>query len=881
MTGRTILHYRVLEKLGEGGMGAVFKARDIRLDRLVAIKVLPAAKISDENLKQRLIREARAASTLNHPNIITIYEIETGEVDGQMVDFIVMEYVAGKTLEKLIATGGLPADKLLRYAVQIADALTAAHEMGIIHRDLKPSNIMVTESGLVKVLDFGLAKLAESQLGADADSTRTILAQTGKTTLMGTAAYMSPEQVEGHQTDSRSDIFSFGSTLYEMMTGQRAFQRQTITATVVAVLRDEPKSPSDSGQMLPPELHHLVSRCLRKDPSRRIQHMVDVKLELEELQAERAIGHTGSHPVRPLSAARNRWLLRSESVALGLLALAAAIYFIAKYNHKIPPEIKVIALTSYPGLQRFPTLSPDGREVAFSWERANQEHPGIYIKLVAGGEPLPLTNGHYGDLKPSWSPDGDHIAFVRGSSVLQISALGGPERKIIDLIDVMFGQQLAWTRDSSSLIVPNAKTDDDPYSLWIVGLHGGQAKQFTSPPDWMRGDADPAVSPDGSRVAFARWFTTSSADVFVVNADGRDLQRLSHDNAQVQGLAWTPDGKDVVFSSSRDGVYRLWRIPAAGRSGTEPRRIGDAGPNAVSPVICGGPPPRLVCARTIYDFDIGRIDLPSRPSAGQSGSDIISSTRNDDSPRFSPDGSKIAFVSDRSGNVEIWVANSDGSNPMQVTFLGGPSGSPHWSPDGRSIVFDSLVANNKDIFTIPVDGGYPRRITTDKSQDWRPSYSRDGKWIYFGSDRSHSQQIWKAPSAGGAPAQVTHGGGYEPLESLDGKILYYTKSKYRPGLWSIPASGGAEMLVLPAVSTGFWDVANHGIYFFDMARVSAGGIPLKLYTPQTHQTREIAKPFKASSSGTPGLSLTPDGRSALYVRGERAGSELLMLENFR
>ena len=229
-------------------------------------------------MKHRLIREARAASALNHPNIITIYEIETAEIDGQITDFIVMEYVAGRTLEQLIASGSLAGDKLLRYAVQIADALAAAHEMGIIHRDLKPSNIMVTQSDLVKVLDFGLAKLAEPLLGADADITRTILAKTGKTTLMGTAAYMSPEQVEGRPTDSRSDIFSFGSTLYEMMTGQRAFQRQTITATVVAVLRDEPKSITDSNHSLPPELHHLVNRCLRKDPSRRVQHMIDVKL---------------------------------------------------------------------------------------------------------------------------------------------------------------------------------------------------------------------------------------------------------------------------------------------------------------------------------------------------------------------------------------------------------------------------------------------------------------------------------------------------------------------------------------------------------------------------------------------------------------------------
>ena len=564
-----------------------------------------------------------------------------------------------------------------------------------------------------------------------------------------------------------------------------------------------------------------------------------------------------------------------------MAALGIGIYFIAKLNQPTPLDLKVVALTTYPGLQRFPALSPDGKEVAFSWDGWSQDHSEIYIKLVAGGEPLRLTNSADDEFKPSWSPDGGHIAFVHGNSILQISSLGGPEKKVIDLIDMMFGQQLAWTRDGSSLIVPNAKTDDDPYSLWIVALSGSPPRQLTVPPTGARGDADPAVSPDGTEIAFARWFTTSSADVFVMNADGGGLRQLSHDSAQIQGLSWTPNGKEVIFSSSRDGTYRLWRISASARSGTGPSRVAEAGPNAVTPTISGGPPARLVCARAAHDFDIGRIDLPTRHRAGEAGSDIIASTRTDDSPRFSPDGSKIAFVSDRSGSVEIYVANGDGTNQEQLTFLGGPSGSPHWSPDGRSIVFDSLAANNKDIFSIRVDGGTPRRLTSGASQEWRPSYSRDGKWVYFGSDRSHSPQIWKVPSDGGTAVQVTRGGGYEALESLDGKILYYTKSKYRPGLWNTPVNGGAETPVLPTPSTGFWDVADHGVYFLDMARASGNSIPLKLYLPQTHQTRDIAKPLKASSSGTPGLSLTPDGRSALYVRAEHSGSELLMLENFR
>lgn len=880
MTGRTILQYRVLEKLGEGGMGAVFKALDTRLDRLVAVKVLPSGKISDEDLKRRLIREARAASALNHPNIITIYEIETAERDGEKVDFIVMEYVAGKTLEHLIGAHGLPIDKVLKYGAQIAAALTAAHESGIIHRDLKPSNIMVTDSGQVKVLDFGLAKLAEPQLGTDADLTRTILAQTGMATLVGTAAYMSPEQVEGQPADSRSDIFSFGSTLFEMMTGQRAFQRQTVTSTIVAILRDDPKFSAAGAPDVPQQLHHIINRCLRKDPSRRIQHMVEVKLELEELQAELEAGPSGAKPAGIPALNRRRWLLPVLSASAVIVAAGIASY--AVFHRRQPgPNLRVVPLATYPGLERYPSLSPDGRQVAFSWNGSKQNHSDIYVKLVAGGGPLRLTTSPDEDTMPRWSPDGERIAFVRGKSILQVSSLGGPERKVRQLRDIFFGHQLAWTPDANSLIVPDAPSEDDPYSLWSFKLEGSREKKLTSPPDWVIGDCDPAISPDGRKLAFARWFTTSSADIFVSDMHDGTPRRLTEDNARIDGLAWTPDGREVVFSSNRDGSFGLWRTRASGESASGPSRVIGSGPGAVSPVISDGPPVRLACARIVIDFNIGRIDLPITPRGVSSGMDIIASTRTDDSPRFSPDGSKVAFVSDRTGSTEIWVAKSDGSNQIQLTFLESSTGSPHWSPDGLSIVFDSLAKGNKEIFTVPVDGGVPQRVTITKSQEWRPSYSRDGRWIYFGSDRSRSPQIWKMPSRGGPAVQVTRKGGYEALESLDGKTIYYTKSRSRVGLWSAPLIGGQEVTVLPGVLTGFWDLGDHGVYFFDMASPSASGLPLKFYSPEKHRIVEVANAAKGGSSGTPGLSVTRDGTSVVYVRADQSDSELTLLENFR
>src|SRR5436853_170745 len=278
MTGTEIGHFKILEKLGEGGMGVVYRAHDTRLNRQVALKVLPAGKVANAERKNRFVQEAQAASALNHPNIVVVHEIDTENG----VDYIVMELVKGRALDRMIPRRGLRLNEALRYALQIADALSAAHAARIVHRDLKPGNIMVTDDGVVKVLDFGLAKLTEVQIGVD-DETLTQQAITKEGTIVGSAPYMSPEQAAGKPVDARSDIFSFGAVLYEMVTGQRAFQGDSRMATLAAVMNQEPKAVSETVPAVPRELERLIARCLRKDVARRAQHMPDLKLALEEL----------------------------------------------------------------------------------------------------------------------------------------------------------------------------------------------------------------------------------------------------------------------------------------------------------------------------------------------------------------------------------------------------------------------------------------------------------------------------------------------------------------------------------------------------------------------------------------------------------------------
>jgi eukaryotic-like serine/threonine-protein kinase len=373
MIGRTLGHYRIVEKLGEGGMGVVYKAQDLHLDRVVALKILPPDKLTDPGRQQRFTQEAKAASALNHPHIITIYDVAS---DGG-VDFIAMEYVEGKTLDEVIGRKGLKLNAALKCAVQMADALAKAHAAGIVHRDLKPGNVMVTDEGQVKVLDFGLAKLTEAAPLGDDEPTRTVKRTTDEGTIVGTVAYMSPEQAQGKKVDARSDIFSFGAVLYEMFTGSRAFQGDTRASTLAAVLKDEPRPPSQIAVGLPRDVERLIRRCLQKEPARRVQHMDDLKVALEELKEESDSGALAA-ATAPTETPRWRWWL---PVGIACTVLLAAVVVWLWLRPAEPPrgDLAAVPLTTSSGIETQPSFSPDGTKVAFVWNGEKEDNQDIYI----------------------------------------------------------------------------------------------------------------------------------------------------------------------------------------------------------------------------------------------------------------------------------------------------------------------------------------------------------------------------------------------------------------------------------------------------------------------------------------------------------------------
>jgi hypothetical protein len=432
MIGKVLAQYQISEKLGEGGMGVVWKAPDTHLDRFVALKTLSAERLADPERKRRFVQEAKAASALNHPNIVHIYDI--AEADG--VQFIAMEYVAGKTLDQLIGRRGLRLNEVLKYAVQIADALARAHAAGIVHRDLKPSNVMVDDHGLVKVLDFGLAKLAETA-SSEFGETATVRAPEGQRTeegtIVGTTAYMSPEQAEGKKVDARSDIFSFGSVLYEMVTGRRAFHGDSKLSTLSAILKDDPKPVTSITPDVPRDLEKIISRCLRKDPERRFQTMADLRVALEELREESESGTLGAaSAVGGTRGRRSRlWWTLASTVVVVLAGAGLGLWFLRPASHAVT---KTVPLTSYPGQQITPAFSPDGKQVAFAWDGEQGGNFDIYVKLVDAGTPLRLTSSPADEWAPAWSPDARYIAFCRDfsdhSEIWTIPALGGAERRL-------------------------------------------------------------------------------------------------------------------------------------------------------------------------------------------------------------------------------------------------------------------------------------------------------------------------------------------------------------------------------------------------------------------------------------------------------------------
>lgn len=582
----------------------------------------------------------------------------------------------------------------------------------------------------------------------------------------------------------------------------------------------------------------------------------------------------------------------SAALLLGGLLAGLLIWQTAFHSTSMAsrPPLNAVPLTSFQGRETQLAFSPDGQQIAFVWNGPQGDNPDIYVKLIGAETPLRLTTNTAADTKPAWSPDGRHIAFLRqstdGSASYLIPALGGAERKLADLFPWQVpgdGNSPYFSPDGKALAIPDKHSADEPLGIFLLSLETGEKRRLTTAPISSLGDYYPAFSPDGKKLAFVRAPRWSTDDLYILSLAGGEPQRLTFDNLTITGLTWTPDSREIMFTSRRGGSTRhLWRVAADG--GT-PERVDTVGADVLSPALSlqGN---RLAYTQALDDINIWRFDLDAAGRV-KSQTSLIASTFWDHGPDYAPDGRKIVFVSDRSGSNGIWVSASDGSNP-QLLHSCGPyvTGTPRWSPDGRWIVFDSRscvagAAGNPDVYLISADGGQPRRLTTDDAEDVVPSWSHDGQWVYFGSNRGGSMQVWKAQVVDGAAMQITKQGGFESYESPDGKYLYYTKGRNLPGIWRVPVAGGAEELVLDQQKAGqwrYWRVTEQGIYF---ATPTPTAPLIVFFNFSTKRISEVARPAKGPEKNLPGLAVSPDGRSLLYVQMDRSGSDLMMVENFR
>jgi Tol biopolymer transport system component/DNA-binding winged helix-turn-helix (wHTH) protein len=553
--------------------------------------------------------------------------------------------------------------------------------------------------------------------------------------------------------------------------------------------------------------------------------------------------------------------------------------------------LKAVPLTSYPGRQNQVAFGPNGNQIAFVWDDPQGGSSHIYVKLIDGEARLQLTHGAGADSRPAWSPDGRTLAFLRstpeGRTWYQTSVLGGSERKIAEIypyFDLGNANSANYAPDGKTLAIIDKETPAQPSAVFLISLETSDRSKLTSPPAGTTGDYYPAFSPDGKRLAFARALSFSCTDLYVLQLPNGKAKRLTFDGLTIDGLAWTADSREIIFSSRRGGSYdSLWQISATG--GT-PQRVSAFGEDVISPAVSRDGN-RLAYTRlrddmNIWDFaldDAGRVAAKTP---------LIASTFRDSDPDFSPDGRRIAFTSGRNGTFGIWVSDSDSGNP-RLLFDGGAyvTGSARWSPDGRRLAFDTRAKNaervgNPSIWTIDADGGQAQRLTPSSTGDVAPSWSRDGAWIYFASTRGGNMQIWKMPSRGGQAIQITHNGGFEGFETEDGKYLLYVKGRETPGIWRIPVGGGEESLVTAADQIGYWRcwrVAHGGIYFATAA--PPAGPRLEFFSFSSGKTETITTLSKAPDATIPGLAVSPEGRRLLLAQYDQDGSNIIMIERPR
>jgi eukaryotic-like serine/threonine-protein kinase len=850
--GSILGKYRVGPEIGRGGMGVVHQAEDTQLRRSVAIKFLSTHLVSPKAIG-RFVHEARAASALNHPNVVTVYEILQ---EGGLLA-IVMEFVDGPTLRQAFANSAdLP--RLLDYAQQVARALSAAHAKNIVHRDVKPDNIMVRGDGIVKLLDFGIAGLAEAPGSIDMEP------KAGVTTPAGTLRYLAPEQLQSPKVTPASDIYSFGVTLYELAAGGHPFQGRTDISVLENVERPEFPSLRRVRADVPAALSDLVTSMVSVDAAARPR----ASAVAEKL---RVIA----------SPARHKWW---TPAAVGLAVIAGiAVWTLLRTRSENRP-LSIRPLTNMSGSEVGASFDPKSEKVAFAWDGENEDNFDIYIKPLNGDKLQRITTSPAREFDPVWSPDGRTIAFLRESDnqhsdIVLYSLAERTERRIVqtNAQSFMYYRRLDWSPDGKAIVYSDQDPDSGRRTIFLASMETGEAKRLVAP---AAGSFfhQPAFAPDGSRITFT-WDHDGVGYPGMLPLTPAKEAAGAPERLKVRGFEsklcnhpfWTRDSRDLFFLTTKgaSGAHlqkaRLLSRPQQLVDATDLGALG----NATLPVLSPNGK-MLVFTQVARDGNIYGMDLAHPGTLVP----IVATSRHEAYGAFSPDGKRIAFESDRTGDPEIWVADSDGSNAEAVTAFRGPvTGSPSWSPDSRYFAFDTRADSQPEVYVVAAErDAKPRRLTNDPAADYLPSWSPDGE-IYFASNRSGEDRIWRIAAGGGPAEPVTPFLATNPMVSKDGTVLYFYT---RHGLGRMRLPAGEIEEVDPAAAWRSATPSSRGIYYLRAG--TRKQTELRYWDAATRKSVLITN---LTGHFDAGLSISPGEQSILLHRAEVHGSDLMIVENFQ
>ena len=864
--------YEVIAQVGAGGMGEVYRARDPRLNREVALKILPPLFARDPDRVARLEQEARAAAALNAPGIVAVHDIGTQTIGGQSVMYVVMELLEGESLRARIEAGPIPPRKAIEYAAQIAGALAAAHRRGIVHRDLKPDNLFLTRDGSVKILDFGLAKEVQAAVGG---SLATGVAGTAAGTVLGTVGYMAPEQVRGEAADARTDIFALGATLYEMLSGRRAFARATAAETMTAILNeDPPELAPDTSAAVPGALQAILARCLEKRADDRFHSAHDLALALQAAGSGRATTSSVERAVVPRASSRTGLVVGATGLALAAAAVAFAAWRSPSVG-AVPIVASLHQVTDTPGAEINPDISPDGRQVVYAARTGG--HSDVFLLRVGGGRAIDLTPNTPGeDAEPAFSPDAEQIAFRSdrdGGGVFVMGATGESVRRLTS-----GGYDPRWSPDGRRLAYATEAVND-PYSravrssLWTVDVASGQSAKL-----WDGDGVQPAWSPKGTRIAF--WANTNGQrDIQTIAASGGRPVAVTNDAATDWAPEWSPDGRWLYFVSDRGGSPNLWRVAIDEESGAVsgvPQLITN-GVRSIASARFTRDGTRMVLAAMDRSFDLAFYDFdPANPDRLAPRSTLHSPSLGWCSP--SKDGSWLACTS-RGGQEDVVLMKADGSETRHLTDDPVKDRIATWSPDDRTLAFMSTRSGRWQLWTIGADGGGLRQLSDLNADLTWAAWSPDGKRIAAQSASLSSFGIHlfdPAKPASQQPADTIATDSFSGVNSWssDGRLLAGTVTD--PGgnplavlVWDVAAKRLLRRIDMPLAKTTSEDTAfiagTHGI----VTQTAEGVAYVDADSGRWHVILKAAPPLVAQMSG--------DGRTMLIER-PAVESDLWLME---